>query len=66
MYSVARNKMDKANKTKEIEKRTELTDAVEEEKHSVEDITRTFSSVGLAPWMIKNLKEVGIEKPTQI
>ena len=27
---------------------------------------QTFDEVGLAPWLVKNLKEVGIEKPTQI
>lgn len=61
--------MDKAKKmakVAETEPETAKADLIEEEKVTVEDASRTFSSVGLAPWLIKNLKEVGIEKPTQI
>ena len=39
---------------------------IEEEKKHAEEPIKTFKDVGLAPWLAKNLKEVGIEKPTQI
>ena len=29
-------------------------------------MTKSFSDAGLAQWLIKNLKEVGIETPTNI
>ena len=39
---------------------------IEEEKNQAGGVVYSFKDVGLALWLTKNLKEVGIEKPTQI
>ena len=44
----------------------EPTQQVEVEEEEQQETATSFPKVGLATWLIKNLKEVGIENPTQI